>query len=153
MIISLYLHWSSLCTLLFSHPVVPNSFQQACLSLTSPTVCPCSCSLHCWCHPAILSSDALFSFCRQSFPASGTSPMSCLFTSDDQNTGASASASVLPVKIQGLSPLRLTDLISLLSRGRSWVFSSTTIQRHEVFSALPSLWSTSHNCTWPLERP
>ena len=72
----------------------------------SPRVCPSSCSLPRWCHPAISSSDTLFS-CPQSFPASGTFPMSRLFTSDDQNTGASASASVFPVSIQGWSPLRL----------------------------------------------
>ena len=65
-----------------------------------PRVCPSSYSLHQWCHLATSSSDALFSFCPQSFPASGTFPMSYLFTSDDQNTGASASASVLPVNIQ-----------------------------------------------------
>ena len=58
----------------------------------------------------------LFSFCPQSLPASGTFPMSCLFISDDQNTGASASGSVLPVNIQGWSPLRLIGLISLFSR-------------------------------------
>ena len=66
----------------------------------SPKVCSSSCSLHRWCHPAISSFDGLFSFCPQSFPASGTFPMSCLFATDDQNTEASASASVLPVNIQ-----------------------------------------------------
>ena len=58
----------------------------------SPRVCPSSCSLHQWCCPALSSSDALFSFCPQSFPESGTFPTSCLFISDNQNTGASASA-------------------------------------------------------------
>ena len=81
----------------------------------SPGVCPSSCSLHQWCCPAISFSDALFS-CPPSFPASGTFPMNCLFTSDDQNTGASASASVLPGNIQGWSPLRLTGLVSLYSQ-------------------------------------
>ena len=95
----------------------------------SPGVCPSSCSLHQWCCPAISFSDALFS-CPPSFPASGTFPMNCLFTSDDQNTGASASASVLPGNIQSWSHLRLTGLISLLSEGLSGVFSSTTVQRH-----------------------
>ena len=107
--------------------------------------------LHQWC-PAILSSDTLF-FCPQSFPISGTSPMSHLFTSDDQNTGVSASASVLPVNIQGWSPLRLTGLIFLLSKGLSGVFSSITIWRHRFFVILPSLQSSSHNCMWPLGRP
>ena len=81
----------------------------------SSEVCPSSCPLHQWCHPAVSSSDVLFSFDPQSFPASGTFPVSWLFTSGDQNTGASASASVLPMSIQGLFPLRLTGLISLLS--------------------------------------
>ena len=65
---------------------------------------------------AIASSDALFSFCPQSFPASGTFPMSQLFTLDDQNTEVSASASVLPVSIQGWFPFRLTGLVSLMSK-------------------------------------
>ena len=81
----------------------------------SPKVCPSSCPLHWWCHPATSSSDVLFSFCPQSFPASRTS-MSQLFASDDQNTGASASASILPMSIQDWFPLRFTGLISLLLR-------------------------------------
>ena len=68
----------------------------------SPRVCPNSCPLHWWWHLAISSSDAVFSFCLQSFTALGAFPMSWLFTSDDQNTGASASASVLPMSIQAL---------------------------------------------------
>ena len=74
----------------------------------------------------------------QSFPASGTFPISHLFTSDDQNTGASAS--VLPVNIQSWSPLTLTGLIFLLSKGLSGVFSSTTVQRHK-FVAFHLLYS------------
>ena len=77
----------------------------------------------------------------------------CLFSSDDQNTGASASASVLPVNIQDWFPLILTSLISLLSKGLSGVFSSTTVWRPQFFGVLPSLQSSSHNCTWPLGRP
>ena len=113
-----------------------------------PGVCPSSVSLHRWCHPAISSSDALF-FCPQSFPVSGTFPMSHLFTSDDPNTGASASGSVLPMNIQDWCPLRLTGLISLLSKG----LSSTTVRRHWFFGVLPSLQSSSHNHTWPLVEP
>ena len=104
-------------------------------------------------HPAISSSDALFSFCPQSLPASGTCPMSQQFASDDQKTGASASASDVPVNIQGWSCLRLTGLISLLSKGLSGVFSSTTVQRHQFFGILPYLRSSSHNRMWPLGRP
>ena len=85
-----------------------------------------SCSLHRWYHLATSSFSTLFSFYSQSFPASGTFPVSRLFTSGDRNTGASALASVLPMNI----PLRLTGLISLLSEGHSEVFFSTTAQRH-----------------------
>ena len=74
--------------------------------------------------------------------------MSWLFTSDDQNTGASASASVLPMNIQGWSSLRSTGLISLLSKGLFGVFSSTIILRHQFFGLLPSLQSSCHNHTW-----
>ena len=118
-----------------------------------PRVCPSSCSLHQWCHPATLSSDALFSFCPQSFPASGTFLISYLFASDTQNTGASASASVIPVNIQGWSPLRLTGLIILLSKGLSGAFSSTTVRRHHYFGILTFLQSSSHNRMWPVGRP
>ena len=100
----------------------------------------------------------LFSFCPQSFAASGSFPMSGLFESGSQSIGASASASVLPMNIQGGSPLRLTDLISLLSKGLSRVFSSTTVQEHLFFSAqlsygliLTSLhdnWKTIALTTW-----
>ena len=74
---------------------------------------PSSCPLHWWCHPAISSSDALFSFCPQSFPALVTLPMSQLFASGDQNTEVSASTWVLSMSIQGLFLLRLTSLIFL----------------------------------------
>ena len=76
-----------------------------------------------------------------------------LFTSDDQNTGAAASVSVLPMSIQGWFPLRLTGLIYLLCKGLSGVFPSMTVQRHWFFGILPSLRSSSHNYTWPLGRP
>ena len=117
--------------------------------LTISQSLPSSCSLHRWSHPTISSSDALFS-CPHSLPASGTFPVSHLFASDDQNTEASASASVLPVNIQGWSPLRLTGLISLLSKGLSEVFSSTTVQRHRFFGILllygPALTTVHDHC-------
>ena len=109
----------------------------------SPRVCPSSRPLHQWCHPASSSSDTLF--CSQSFQASETFTMTRLFISVDQTTRASASASVLPVNIQGWFPLVLTGLISLLSKGLSGVFSSTTVQKHQFSRALPSLWSGSYN--------
>ena len=99
-----------------------------------PRVCPSSCPLHRWCHPTISSSVALFSSCLQSFLASGSFPMSWLFTSGGQIIGAPAS--VLPVSIQGWFPLRLTNnKMSLLSKGLSRVSSSTTVWKHQLFSA------------------
>ena len=80
-------------------------------------------------------------------------PMSHLLTTDDQNSGASASASELLETIHGWSPLRLIGLISLLSKGLSGVFSITTVWRHQFFGVLPSLQSSSHNCMWQLGRP
>ena len=150
--------YDSLSLLLFSCPVLSDSLQPHGEQNTrppypspSPEICPSSCPLH-WCyHPAISSSDTLFSFCLQSSLASGTFPMSQLLSSSDQNAGASASASVLPMSIQGWFPIRLTGLISLLSKGLWGVFS-TRVQRHQ-FSVLPSLLSSSHNYTWPLGRP
>ena len=78
-----------------------------------------------------------FLFCLQSFPALGSLPMSWLFTTSGQSIGASAA--VLPVNSQGWFPLGLTDLISLLSKGLSKVFSSTTVQKHKFFGSLSSL--------------
>ena len=100
---------------------------QAFLSLTISWSFPSSCLLTRWCHRTISSSVALFSFCIQSFPGSASFPMSWLFASGGQSIGASASASVLPMSIQGWLSLQFTGLISLLSRGLSRVFSSTTV--------------------------
>ena len=114
-------------------------------------VCSNSCPLSWWCHPTISSSATLFS-CLQSFLASGSFPMSWLFTSGDQAIRASASASIIPVNIQGWFPLGLTGFISLQSKGLSRVFSSSTIWK-QFFGAQPSLWSNSHIYTWLLEKP
>ena len=92
-----------------------------------------------WCHPTISSSVVPFSFYLQSFSASGSFPNSRFFTSDGQSIGVSASASVLPMSIQDRFPLRLTGWISLQSRGLSRVFSNTTVQKHQFFSAQLSL--------------
>ena len=118
-----------------------------------PRVCPSSCPLNWWGHLTISSSVALFSFCLQSFPPSRSFPMSLLFTLGGQSIGASASASVLPMSIQGWFPLGLTSLISLQSKEFSTVFSSTTIWKHQFFNIQPSLWSSFHVCTWLLEKP
>ena len=82
----------------------------------SPRVCSNACPLCWWCHPTISSSVTPFSFCLQSFPASGSFPMIWHFTSDGQSIGASASASIFPIKIQGRFPVELTGLISLQSK-------------------------------------
>ena len=118
-----------------------------------PEVCSNSCPLSQWCHPTILSSAAPFSFCLQSFPAPRTFLVSQLFALGGQNIGASALASDCPVNIQSWFPLELTGLISLLSKGLSKVFSSTTIQKHQFFGTQLSLWFNSHICTWLLEQP
>ena len=115
--------------------------------------CSNSCPLSWWCHPTISSSVIPFSSCLQSLPASGSFPMSQFFTSGGQSTGASASASRLPMNTQGLSPLGWTGWISLQSKGLSRVFSNTTVQKHQFFNAQPSFWSNSHIPTWLLEKP
>ena len=131
---------SSFCSVQFSHSVVsdvlqPHGLQQARLPCPSPTpgACSDSCPSSWWCHPTISSSVIPFSFSLQSFPALGTFLMSRAFSNElasgGQSTGASASASGLPVNIQDWFPLRLTGLISLKSKGLSRVFSNTTFQK------------------------
>ena len=110
------------------------------------------CPLSQWCYLTTSSSTTRFFFCSHSLPASGSFPVSLLFASGDQSIGVSASTSVLPVNIQGWVPLGLTGLISLFSKGLSRVFSSTTLQKHQFYSAQPSLWSNSHVRTWLLEK-
>ena len=112
-----------------------------------PRVCLNSGPLCQRCYLTMSSSAAPFSFCLQSFPASGSCPdeeKSQLFTSAGQSIGASASLSVLPVNIQSWFPLGLTSLIPLQSKGLSRVFSNTTVWKHQFFGAQSSLWSNSH---------
>ena len=118
----------------------------------TPRACSNSCPSSWWCHPTISSSLVPFS-CLQTFPASESFPMSDVFTSGGQSTGALAFASVLPMNIQGWFPLALTGLIFLQSKGLSRVFSSTTIQKRQFFGAQPSLWSNSYIYSWVLEKP
>jgi len=92
-----------------------------------------------WCHPTISSSVVPFSSCLQSFPASGSFPMSQFFTSGGQSIGVSASTSVLPMNIQGWFNLGWTGWIFLWSKGLSRVFSNTTVQKHQLFGAQFSL--------------
>ena len=119
----------------FSHSVVsdslwPHGLQHAtppCLSPT-PGVYSNSCPLIRWCHPTISSSVIPFSSCPQSLPASGSFPLSLLFTRGGQSIGVSASKSILPMSIQdNWSPLGWTGWISLQSKGLSRVFSNTTV--------------------------
>ena len=105
------------------------------------------------CHPTISSSVIPFSSCPQSLPASDSFPMSHLFAWSGQSTGVSALASFLPKKSQGQSPSEWTGWISLQSKGLSRVFSNTTLQKYQFFSAQLSSQSNSHIHTWPLEKP
>ena len=114
--------------------------------------CSNSYSLSQWCHTTISSSVLPFSSHLQSFPASGSFPVSQFFASGSQSIGVSATASVLPMNIQDWFPLGLTGLISLQSKGFSRVFSNTTVQKQQFFGIQPSLWSNSHIHTWLLEK-
>ena len=122
----------------------PQGLQHARLPCPSPTpgAYSNSCPLSRWYHPTISSSVFPFSSHLQSFPASGSFPMSQLFASVAKVLGASTLASVLPMNIQEWFPLGLTGLISLLSKGLSRVFSSVTVWKHQFFDAQLSLWST-----------
>ena len=128
-----------------SDSLQPHESQHARPPCPSPTpgVHPNSCPLSRWCHPTISSSVIPFSSCPQSFPASGSFPMSQLFAWCGQSIGVSASTSVLPMNTQDWSPLGWTGWISLQSK-RLWrVFSNTTVQKQQFFSFL-FLWSNSH---------
>ena len=128
-----------------SNSLPPHGLQHTRLPCPSPSPGPSwdSCPSSQWCHPTISS-------CPQPFPAPGYFLVSWLFASGGLSIGASAL--VLPMNIQGWFPLGLTGLISLLSRGLSRVFSSTTVQKHQFFSTQPSLWYNSHIHTWLLKK-
>ena len=118
----------------------------------SPGVCSNSYPLSQWCYLTMSSSVAPFSFCLQSFPASGSFPyLSQFFASGGQSIGALAT--VLPMNIQDWFPLGLTGLIYLQSKELSRIFSNTTVQKHQFFCIQPSLWSNSHICTQLLGKP
>ena len=128
----------------FSCSVVSNSLQLQGLQHTRPP-CPSptpgvylnSCPSRLWCHPThempTISSSVVPFFCLQSFPTSGSFPMSQCFASGGQSIGVSTSASVLPMNIQDWFPLEWTGWISLLSMGLSRIFSNTTVQKHQFF--------------------
>ena len=131
-------------------PCEPQHARPPCPSPT-PGVYPNPCPSSWWCHPTISSSVVPFSSCPQSFPASGSFPVSQFFVSGGQSIGVSAS--VLPMSTQDWSPLGWTGWISLQAKGLSRVFSNTTIRKHQFFGTQLSLQSNSHIHTWPLEKP
>ena len=141
-----HLFWDQFSSVPFSCSVMSDSLQphepqQARPPCPSPTpgVHSDSRPLSQWCHPAISSSVVPFSSCPQSLPASGSFPMSQLFTWGGQSTGVSALASFLPKNTQDWSPLEWTGWISSQSKGLSRVFSNTTCQKHQFFCAQLSL--------------
>ena len=156
---SIFLEMLSESLLLFSRSAMfdsvrPCGLQHARLPCpSSHRACSNSCPSGQWCHQTISFSVVPFSSYLQSFRASGSFPISPLFTSGGQSIEASASSSVLPMNIQGWFPLELTGLISLESKGLSRVFSNTTVQKHQFFGTQLSLWSNSHIHTWLLEKP
>ena len=152
--------WKHIQSVQFSCSVMSDSLRPHGLQHSRPP-CPSptprvysnSCPVSQWCHQTISFSVVPFSSCLQSFPASGSFPMSQFFASGGQSIGVSASASTLPMNIQDWVPLGWTCCISLQSKGLSRVFSNTTVQKHQFFGAQFSLWSNSHIHTWPLENP
>ena len=151
--------WRYICQMIallwLAHKCCGFSVIKSCLILCNPIDCstPDFPTLHCLSEfaqtPFHCGSDAIkpsyplfpcpFSSCTQSFPTSKSFPLSQFFTSGGQSIGASASASVLSMSIQGLFPLWSSGLISLLSKGLSRIFSSTTVQIHQFFGAQLSL--------------
>ena len=155
---SLGLNWTELnssCSLFQLCPTLHNPMDCSMPGFPVPHHLPEFAQVHVyWIGDAIQtisSSVAAFFSYPQSFPASGSFPMSWLFALDGQSIGASAS--VLPMDIQGWFPLPLTGFLSLLFKGLSRVFSRITVRKHQFFSAKSSLWSNSHIHAWLLEKP
>ena len=143
----------------FSRSIVSDSLRPHQLQHTRPP-CPSptpgvylnSCPSSQWCHPAISSSVVPFSSYLQSFPASGSFPMSQFFTSGGQSITVSVSTSVLPMCIQDWFSLGWPGSISMQSKELSRVFSNTAVQKHHFFNVQLSLQSNSHINTWLLEK-
>ena len=140
---------------IMSDSLRPHELQHARPPCPSPTpgIHPTSCPLNRWCHPAISCSVVPFSSCPQVLPASESFPMNQHFTWGGQSIGISALTSVLPKNTQDWSPLEWIGWISLQSKRLSRVFSNTTVQKHQFFSAQLSSQSNSRIHTWPLEKP
>ena len=138
-----YIHFC--CSVAMSNTLQPHGLQHTrlpCPSL-SPRACSNSCPSSLWCHPTVSSSVVSFSSCPQSFPASGSFPVSHLFISWDQSIGASASASVLPMNIQHWFPLGWTFLISLPSKG-----VSTEVCQHSTPQTGKIRQNINHHPSW-----
>ena len=147
MLMVLFKWWLFSCSVIFNSMWL-NGLQHArlpCPSL-SPRVCSNFHPLSQWSHTVISSSVTPFSSCPQSFPASGSFPMSQFFAWGGQRIGVSASAPVFPMNIQDWFPSRMTgfSVQGTLSR----VFSNTTVHKHQFFGTQPSLRSSSHIHTW-----
>ena len=134
-----------------SDSLQPHESQHARPPCSSPRVHSDSRPSSPWCHPAISSSVVPFSSCPQSLPASESFPKSQVCAWGGQSTRVSALASFLSKNDE--SPLEWTGWISLQSKGLSRVFSNTTVQKHQFFSAQSSSQSNSHIHTWPQEKP
>jgi len=137
-----------------SNSLWPHGLLGTRLPCPSPTPRPCSnsCPLSSSCHPTISSSVNPL-LLPSIFPSIRVFSNESVFTSGGQSIGTSALASVLPMNVPDSFPLELTSLISLQSKGLSGVFSNTTVQKHQFFSAQLSLWSDTHIYTWLLEKP
>ena len=146
--------WYSSVSVQFSRSVVSDSLwpheSQHARPPCPPRVYSNSCLSSRWCHPAISFSVIPFSSCPQALPASGSFPMSQLFTWGGKSIGVSAS--VLPINTQDWFPLGWIGWISLQSKGLSRVLSNTTVQKHQFFGAQLSSQSNSHISIWPLEE-
>ena len=151
----MYIKFSSVWSLLMSDSLRCHGLQHTRPPCPSPTprACSNSCQSSRWYHPTVLSPVIPFSSCLQSFPVSGSLPMSQFFASGGKSIGVSTSASVFPMNTQDWSPLGWTVWISLQSKALSRVFSSTTVQKHQFCLTQSSLWSNSHIHWWLLEKP
>ena len=138
------------CSVMSDSAILWTAAGQASLSITNSQSLPNSCPLSWWCQPTISSSVVPFSSCLQSFLVSRSFQMNQLFASGDQSIGVSASTSVLPMNTQDWSPLEWTGWISLQSKGLSRVSSNTTVQKHQLLTALSLLYGPTltsiHDC-------
>ena len=147
-------------SLLFSPRVMSDSSRPYGLQHTrlpcpspSPGVCPRSCPLNQWCHPTISSSVTLFSFCCQSLSASGSFPLSQLFASSSHSIGVSSFSTSPSKEYSGLISFKIDRFDLLAFQGTLKSLLQHCNSKHQFFSTLPSLLSSSHIGTWLLERP